>query len=97
MRVAERFRGTSARLLLNPWEQSDIAGRPLMAPIFEGIATSSLLIADVTVLNFNVAYEVGYAIGTAKRAYLIRHTGIDADENVIRRVGIFDTLAACRV
>jgi hypothetical protein len=92
MRVAQRVRATSTRLALNLWEQNDIAGRPLVAPIFEGIGSSSLLIADVTVLNFNVAYEVGYAIGTAKRAYLIRHSGIEADEDAVRRVGIFDTL-----
>ena len=70
----------------------DIAGRPLVAPIFEGISETNLLIADVTVLNFNVAYEIGYAIGTTKRAYLIRHSGLNTDENAVRRVGIFDTL-----
>lgn len=90
-RVAERIR-TASRLVLNTWEQNDIAGRPLVAPIFEGIGTADLLIADVTTLNFNVAYEIGYAIGSAKRVYLIRHAGIDVDEEDIRKVGIFDTL-----
>jgi hypothetical protein len=56
---------------MSTWEQNDIAGRPLVAPIFEGIGSAALLIADVTTLNFNVTYEIGYAIGTAKRAYLI--------------------------
>ena len=92
MRVTERLRGASGRLLLNPWEQNDIAGRPLVAPIFEGIADAGLLIADVTTLNFNVAYEIGYAIGTSKRAYLIKHSGINVDEDAVRRVGVFDTL-----
>lgn len=36
------------------WEENDIAGRPLTAPIFKGIDDSDILIADVTILNFNV-------------------------------------------
>jgi hypothetical protein len=90
-RVAERLR-SSTRIALNTWEQNDIAGRPLAAPIFEGIGSAALLIADVTTLNFNVTYEIGYAIGTGKRVYLIRHSGIDIDEGEVRKVGIFDTL-----
>lgn len=92
MRVAERLRGAVGRLSLQPWEQNDVAGRPLVAPIFEGISTTELLIADVSVLNFNVTYEIGYAIGRKKRAYLIRHGAIQSDADAIRRVGIFDTL-----
>lgn len=92
MRVAERLRGTPGRLSLHPWEQNDVAGRPLVAPIFEGISGNDLLIADVTVLNFNVTYEIGYAIGRQKRAYLIRYAAVQSDVDSIRRVGIFDTL-----
>lgn len=90
-RVAERMR-TSGRLVMSTWEQNDIAGRPLVAPIFEGIGGAALLIADVTTLNFNVTYEIGYAIGTAKRAFLIRHSGVNVSQEEIRKVGIFDTL-----
>lgn len=90
-RVADRVR-SSNKLILSTWEQNDIAGRPLVAPIFEGIDEAAILIADVTALNFNVTYEIGYAIGTAKRAYLIRHSGITVDPDEFRKVGIFDTL-----
>lgn len=44
------------RLSISTWEQNDIAGRPLVAPIFEGISQNDILIADVTSLNFNVTY-----------------------------------------
>ena len=90
-RVAERMRG-AGKLLMTTWEQNDIAGRPLVAPIFEGIADADLLIADITTLNFNVTYEIGYAIGTSKRAYLIKHSGVNVNQDEIRKVGIFDTL-----
>ena len=55
------------------WEENDIAGRPLTAPIFESINKSDLLVADVTRLNFNVTYEVGYSIGAERRVLLIRN------------------------
>lgn len=74
------------------WKQNDIAGRPLIAPIFEGLSQNDILIADVTSLNFNVTYEIGYAIGIGKRAYLIKHDGIEDQADLVRKVGIFDTL-----
>jgi hypothetical protein len=86
------LRRLTGKLELNPWPQNDIAGRPLVAPIFEGLSNNDFLIADITSLNFNVTYEIGYAIGIAKRAYLIRHSGIEEDLDLVKRVGIFDTL-----
>ena len=80
------------RLSLSPWEQNDIAGRPLVAPIFEGISQKDILIADITSLNFNVTYEIGYSIGVGKRAYLIKHLNIEEESDQVSRVGIFDTL-----
>ena len=59
---------------------------------FEGLSTNDILIADVTSLNFNVTYEIGYAIGISKRAFLIKHSGMEDQADLVRRVGIFDTL-----
>ena len=74
------------------WEENDIAGRPLVAPIFTKIENSCLLVADVTKLNFNVTYEIGYSIGRNRRVFLIRNSAIEIDDDLARLVGIFDTL-----
>jgi len=74
------------------WEENDISGRPLTNPIFQNIQSANLLIADVTKLNFNVTYEIGYAIGIGRRAYLIRNNTFTSDNEEIRKIGIFDTL-----
>jgi hypothetical protein len=74
------------------WRENDIAGRFLVEPILEGIEASQCLVADVSTLNFNVTYEVGYAIGLGKRVILVRNKAIAADETELKRVGIFDTL-----
>lgn len=74
------------------WEQNDIPGRQLIAPIYEKLDDSNLLIADITKLNFNVTYEVGYAIGIKKRVFLVKNTNENIDNELVDRIGIFDTL-----
>lgn len=74
------------------WEENDIAGRPLTAPIFESIGAANILIADVTHLNFNVTFEIGYAIASGVRVFLIRNREFEIEDEKARKVGIFDTL-----
>lgn len=77
---------------LTGWEENDIAGRPLTAPIFQNIEAADFLIADITRLNFNVTYEIGYAIGRKKRIFLIRNKEFKNQQMLIDRIGIYDTL-----
>jgi hypothetical protein len=75
-----------------PWPFNDVPGTPLVSPILEKIDDSPFVIADITYLNLNVVYEVGFTIGRRKRAFLVRHSGTDGDKEVGKAVGIFDTL-----
>ena len=50
------------------WRENDIAGRFVVDPVLENIAASQCLIADISIPNFNVTFEFGYAIGCGKRA-----------------------------
>ena len=79
-------------LELQLWEENEISGRPLTDPIFEHIASSDMLFADVTVMNFNVTFEIGYALGLGKRVHLVRDKNIGRQASLITRIGIFDTL-----
>jgi hypothetical protein len=79
-------------LELNLWEENDISGRPLTDPIFEGIGQADFLVADVTAINFNVTFEIGYAIGLGKRVHLTRNSNFKRDQNLADRIGIYDTL-----
>lgn len=81
-----------SNIRFDPWEFNDIAGTPLISPIIEKIDNSSFIIADISYLNLNVVYEIGYAIGKKKRVFLIRYSGISGDKALANRVGIFDTL-----
>ncbi|RYZ76924.1 MAG: hypothetical protein EOP06_30835, partial [Proteobacteria bacterium] len=86
-----RVRGPVLPFDISSWEENDITGRFLRAPIIEKIDDGLCLLADVTTPNFNVTYEIGYAIGKAKRLILLRHEAIKPND-LIQRIGIFDTL-----
>lgn len=79
-------------LELKLWEENDISGRPLTDPIFENIAAADMLFADITVMNFNVTFEIGFAVGLGKRVHLVRDRNIMRESGLITRIGIFDTL-----
>ena len=75
-----------------PWVFNDAPGTPLVSPILTKIDDSPFVVADITYLNLNVVYEIGFAIGRRKRVFLIRHRATVGDKNIATAVGIFDTL-----
>lgn len=80
--VCECFEGASKKLnllgvQLHTWEQNDICGIPLTDPIFKHIEDSEALVADITELNFNVTFEIGYAIAKRKRVFLVKNSAFD--------------------
>jgi len=80
------------RVDVHGWEQNDIAGRFLVDPILTEIERKPLFIADISRPNFNVIYEVGFAIGKKRRVALVKNKTIAGDEETIRELGVFDTL-----
>jgi len=75
------------------WPQLDIPGRFIADAVLGSIDTADFLVADITELNFNVTYEVGYAIGRGKRILLVRNEPfVTGAADLIKDLGIFDTL-----
>lgn len=92
MDAVRRTNALPLPILYEPWQFNDVPGAPLVSPILEKIDDSPFVVADITYLNLNVVYEIGFAIGRCKRAFLVRHEGTDGDRNIAKTVGIFDTL-----
>ncbi len=78
-------------LEVQTWVSNDICGLPLTDPIFDNILKSDVVVADITRLNFNVTFEVGFAIANGKKLLLTKHKDTVRD-NRSDRVGVFDTL-----
>lgn len=79
-------------VMFEPWVFNDIAGAPVISPILAKIDEFPFVVADITYLNLNVVYEIGFAIGRGKRAFLVRNRTIEGDKTLVNAVGIFDTL-----
>jgi hypothetical protein len=92
MDAVRRANALPLPFLYEPWQFNDVPGNPLVSPILEKIQDSPFAVADITYLNPNVVYEVGFTIGRGKRAFLIRHSVTIGDKETSKTVGIFDTL-----
>jgi nucleoside 2-deoxyribosyltransferase len=57
---------------VNTWKALDIPGHFISEKVIEGIDSCDFLVADISVMNFNVTYEIGYAIGKGKRVLLTK-------------------------
>lgn len=85
-----RMRGLP--LHLKSWQELDMPGRFIASEVLDQIQLSDILIADISQLNFNVAYEIGFAIGNRKRVLIIKSRAIKQVSPTIEELGIFDTL-----
>jgi hypothetical protein len=77
---------------VSSWREVDIAGRFIIDGVLEKIDQANLFIADITQLNFNVTYELGYAIGSRKRVLIVKHSAFPAVNAELASLGIYDTL-----
>ncbi len=80
---------------LNPeielWEESDIFGNFIPGNVRSSIRESDFLLADITELNYNVTFEIGYAIGLGKKVLLTKNSSF-RDSHKHEALGLFDTI-----
>lgn len=90
--AAKQLRTLALIASFKTWRELDVAGRFIATEVLGGITDSDCFIADVSVLNFNVVYELGFAIGSRKKIVLVRFAGIEDDNKKLSELGIFDTI-----
>ena len=74
------------------WEDLPISGQIIFCQICKTIRNSRLVVANITNLNFNVLFEIGYAIGLGKSILPVRDTSYERDKKLFDEIGIFDVL-----
>jgi hypothetical protein len=77
---------------ISPWSELDVPGHFISSEVLDGISSTDIVIADISVLNFNVTYEIAYAIGQKKRLLLIRQASIENGLTEIKELGVFDNI-----
>lgn len=90
--AAEKMLWGGGEISFTTWRALEICGHFIAGQVTEALEDADFTIADITQLNFNVTYEVGYAIGRTKRIVLVRNRSIAVAGPRIQDVGIFDTL-----
>ena len=74
------------------WRSLRIGGKIIFTEICKTMRFSSSIVADVTTLNFNVLFEIGFAIGLGLPVIPIRDTSYVKDKRLFDELGILDTL-----
>jgi hypothetical protein len=82
----------SAVVEIKGWRSLFPGGRPIISRIFEEIRKCECFLADLTGLNPNVLFELGYAIAQRKRVWLLLDTAIEKAKLDFDRFQLFTTI-----
>ncbi len=74
------------------WKSLLVGGQIVFCEICRSIRFAKVFIADVSVLNFNVLFELGYALGLGIPIRLLRDTSYSRDSHELEDFGIIDTI-----
>jgi len=74
------------------WTKFSIAGQVIFCTICKRMRFADFIAADVTTLNLNLMFEIGFALGIRVPVVPIRDTSFIEDESVFRELGILDTI-----
>ncbi len=77
---------------IKTWEQCNIGGKFVIETICDAIDEAQLFFADLTGLNANVMFELGYAIVRGKRIWLILDDTYTEAKNMFEQVKILTTV-----
>jgi hypothetical protein len=87
-----KFKSAIKNKIWISWKDLGISGQIIFCKICTALRSTNLVIADVTTLNFNLLFEIGYAIGLGKPVLPIRDTTYIRDVRVFEELGILDTV-----
>jgi len=62
---------------INGWKSTSVAGKFIMMAICEAIQQRDVFVCDLTNLNHNVLFELGYAIAKEKRIWILLDPSIE--------------------
>lgn len=73
------------------WKDLGITGQIIFCEVCKALRFTKFVVADVTTLNFNLLFEIGFAIGLGVPVLPIRDTSIIRDRTIFNELGLIDT------
>jgi hypothetical protein len=90
--ASEVLKSTNHKWNWLPWKILPIPGQIIFCEICKSMRNSVAVVCDVTTLNFNVLFELGYAIGLGLPVVPIRDTSYTINRRDFSSLSILDTL-----
>src|SRR5688500_9314874 len=72
------------------WRENPIPGSFIQTTVRNQIDSASIVAADISVPNFNVTYEIGFAIGRGKAVSILKNPSFA--KSFLDDLGLFDTI-----
>ncbi len=88
----QKFKDITPGQHWNSWKDLGVAGQIIFCEICKAIKYTKLVIADVTTLNFNLLFEIGFCLALNKPVRPIRDTSYIRDSKIFDELGLLDTL-----
>ncbi len=92
-RAVDRARGSVPGVSWVTWRDMKPVGQVLFCKISAAIRSSRAVVADISTLNFNVMFEIGYAIGLGVPVMTVKDPTVVKDSRTWQEIGLLDTLA----
>jgi hypothetical protein len=86
------LRGLDPAKQWRSWREIPIAGQIIFCEICKALRFSDFVVSDVSTLNFNVLFEIGYALGLGRPVLPIRDSTYARDKREFDQLGLLDTL-----
>ncbi len=80
------------QVFIKTWEQCRVGGKVIIQELCREIAAADLFCADLTGMNANVMFELGYAIAKNKRIWLVLDTSLVDSKNHFEQLRILTTV-----
>lgn len=74
------------------WKDFATTGQVIFCAICKSCRFADHIIADVTTLNFNLMFEIGFSLGLGLPVIPIRDTTFDRDKRVFDQLGLLDVI-----
>lgn len=80
------------RAAWDSWKNFKTSGQVIFCAICKSFRYSEIVVADVTTLNFNLLFEIGFALGLEMPVLPIRDTTFIRDKHQFEELGLLDTI-----
>jgi hypothetical protein len=74
------------------WEDLKVSGQVVIDEVLDAIDASALVVLELTHLNLNVLFELGYAIGSNHRVWPLRDPSDEEADRKWQQLGLLTTL-----